>query len=86
MCQHFRVCHRLISPRTARLNGKVERSQQMDVKKFYRLRPCRVRQDLQQGFACWLWRYNHTGLHMVPYGKTPIQVLRSFPQYAHIKN
>jgi transposase InsO family protein len=85
MCWHFRAPHRLIPPRTPRLNDEVERSHQMDEKEFYRLRPYRTRQDLQQAFARWLWHYNHAGLHMGPDGKTPIQVLRSFPEYAHSK-
>jgi len=86
LCERFGATHRLIPPRTPRLNGKVERSHQTDEEEFYRLRSYETRSDLKQAFARWLWHYNHTRLHMGIAGKTPIQVLQGFPEYAHIKH
>lgn len=85
MCERFQAQHRLIPPRTPRLNGKVERSHQTDEEEFYRLRPYSTLKDLQRAFARWLWHYNHTRLHMGLDGKTSIQSLQAFPKYAHIK-
>jgi transposase InsO family protein len=64
MCERFHAQHRLIPPRTPRLNGKVERSHQTDEEQFYRLRRYSTQKDLQRAFARWLWHYNHTRLHM----------------------
>jgi transposase InsO family protein len=85
MCERFQAQHRLIPPRTPRLNGKVERSHQTDEEEFYRLRRYSTQKDLQRAFARWLWHYNHTRLHMGLNGKTPIQSLQALPKYAHIK-
>lgn len=85
MCYRFGAQHRLIPPRTPRLNGKVERSHQTDEEEFYRLRRYSTQKDLRRAFARWLRHYNHTRLHMGLDGKTPIQSLQTFPQYAHIK-
>ncbi len=38
MCERFGATHRLIPPRTPRLNGRVERSHQTEEQEFYRLR------------------------------------------------
>jgi len=85
MCHRFGAQHRLIPPRTPRLNGKVERSHQTDEEEFYRLRRYSTQRDLRQAFARWLWHYNHTRLHMGLAGKTPIQALQTFPNYSQIK-
>lgn len=85
MCQRFETHHRLIPPRTPRLNGKVERSHQTDEQEFYRLRRYTTSQDLRSAFARWLWHYNHTRLHMGLNGKNPIQSLQAFPLYSHVK-
>ncbi len=87
MCAQFGAGHRLIPPRTPRLNGKVERSHQTDDQEFYHLRPYATRAELQQAFARWLWHYNHSRVHTGAQmqGRTPLQVLRAFPVYAAIK-
>lgn len=84
-CQRLGATHRLIPPRTPRLNGKVERSHQTDEEEFYRLQRYHTRNDLEKAFYRWLWHYNHTRLHMGLNGKTPIQSLQEFPEFAHIK-
>lgn len=84
MCQLFGATHRLIPPRTPRLNGKVERSHQTDEEEFYRLRRYKTRQDLKRAFARWLYHYNHNRLHMALNGKSPIQTLQEFTPYAQI--
>ena len=85
-CEAFHAQHRLIPPRTPRLNGRVERSHQTDEEEFYRLRRYSTQKDLRRAFARWLWHYNHTRLHMALDAKTPIQSLQAFPQYAHIEH
>ena len=81
----FGVQHRLIPPRTPRLNGKVERSHQTDEEEFYRLHRYSTQQDLRKAFARCLWQYNPTRFHMALKGETPIQTLRLFQGYAQIK-
>ena len=87
MCQQFGALHRLIPPRTPRLNGKVERSHQTDEEEFYRLRRYGTRAELQRAFARWLWHYNHTRLHTGAgmQGRTPLQALRAFEEYRDVK-
>ncbi len=85
MCQLFHAQHRLIPPRTPRLNGKVERSHQTDEEEFYRLHPYSTRQDLKRAFARWLHHYNHNRLHMGLNGKSPIQALQQFTSWVKIK-
>ncbi len=87
MCRSFGAHHRLIPPRTPRLNGKVERSHQTDDQEFYGLRRYATRDELRRAFARWLWHYNHTRLHTGAgmHGRTPLQVLRSFADYREVK-
>lgn len=88
MVEHFGARHRLIPPRTPRLNGRVERSHQTDDQEFYTLRRYETRVALRQAFARWLWHYNHTRIHTGAGmgGRTPLQVLRAFPEYARIRS
>jgi len=87
MVEHFGATHRLIPPRTPRLNGRVERSHQTDDQEFYHLRRYATRAELRRAFARWLWHYNHARVHTGTgmQGRTPLQVLRAFPEYAHLK-
>jgi transposase InsO family protein len=85
MCHRFQAHHRLIPPRTPRLNGKVERSHQTDEEEFYRIRRYPTRNELKTAFARWLYHYNHHRLHMGLNGNTPIQTLQEFTQYSKIK-
>ena len=80
--------HRLIPPRTPRLNGRVERSHQTADTEFYNLQRYATRAELQRAFARWLYHYNHARLHTGTgmQGRTPLQVLRSFAEYKAIKS
>lgn len=88
MCAQFGARHRLIPPRTPRLNGKVERSHQTDEQEFYQLRHYGTRAELQCAFARWLWHYNHTRLHTGAgmLGRTPLEALRAFPAYVQLRS
>lgn len=88
MCRSFGASHRLIPPRTPRLNGKVERSHQTDEQEFYGLRRYATRAELRRAFTRWLWHYNHTRIHTGAgmAGRTPLQALRSFEAYRDIKH
>ncbi len=87
MCAQFGALHRLIPPRTPRLNGKVERSHRTDDEEFYYRRRYTTRTELRAAFTRWLWHYNHTRLHTGSGmdGRTPLQRLRTFAEYAAIK-
>lgn len=88
MCERFGAGHRLIPPRTPRLNGRVERSHQTDDQEFYTLRQYATRVALERAFGRWLWHYNHARIHTGAgmRGRTPLQALRAFEPYAHIKH
>ncbi len=85
MCEQFGASHRLIPPRTPRLNGRVERSHQTDDQEFYHLRRYATRRELELAFRRWLHHYNHDRIHMGLGGRTPLEALRAFPEYAHFK-
>lgn len=87
MVESFGARHRLIPPRTPRLNGRVERSHQTDDTEFYNLQRYATRLDLRRAFGRWLWHYNHGRIHTGTgmRGRTPLQVLRSFDEYKTIK-
>jgi transposase InsO family protein len=85
MVESFGAQHRLIPPRTPRLNGRVERSHQTDDTEFYSVQRYATRPALRRAFGRWLWHYNHARLHMALGGQTPLQALRAFPEYAHLK-
>ena len=87
MCAQFGATHRLIPPRTPRLNGRVERSHQTDDQEFYTLRPYATRRALELAYRRWLFHYNHTRVHTGHgmAGRPPFAVLRAFPEYAHLK-
>ena len=88
MVEHFGARHRLIPPRTPRLNGRVERSHQTDDQEFYDLRRYATRAELQRAFTRWLWHYNHARVHTGAGmgGRTPLQVLRSFEEFTPVKS
>lgn len=50
---------------------------------------CKPRQVLCMAegtrLARWVWRYNHTQLHLGLGGRPPIDALRAFPEYDQIK-
>jgi len=86
MCARLGATPGLIPSRTPRLNEGVERSHQTDDVEFYHLRPYVTRLALERAFRRWLWDYNHTRLHLALGAQTPLQVLRTFPERAHLQH
>lgn len=72
---HQGIHHRLIRPRTPRLNGKVERSHRTDAQEFYAKQQFTGMKDLQQKIGEWERHYNHERAHMALDGKTPADKL-----------
>jgi transposase InsO family protein len=71
------VRHRLIRPRTPRLNGKVERSHRTDEQEFYSRQKFTDQEDLKAKLADWEKHYNLERGHMALGGQTPAEVLSS---------
>jgi len=69
------VRHRLIRPRTPRLNGKVERSHRTDEQEFYSKATFTNEEDLKTKLANWEMHYNQERGHMALGGQTPAEVL-----------
>ena len=66
----------------------MERSHQTDDQEFYALRRYATRAELQRAFTRWLWHYNHTRVHTGAgmQGRTPLQMLRAFSEYAQVRS
>jgi transposase InsO family protein len=71
------VRHRLIRPRTPRLNGKVERSHRTDEREFYSKQKFSDAEDLDKKLSAWQKEYNEERIHMALQGKTPAEVLKA---------
>jgi transposase InsO family protein len=71
------VKHRLIRPRTPRLNGKVERSHRTDEHEFYSRQEFADEDDLRAKLASWEKHYNQERYHMALGGQTPVEALTS---------
>lgn len=69
------VKHRLIRPRTPRLNGKVERSHRTDEQEFYSRQTFNDSEDLKAKLVGWEKHYNTERPHMALGGQTPAEVL-----------
>ena len=69
------VKHRLIRPRTPRLNGKVERSHRTDEQEFYSKQNFTDEEDLKTKLAGWEKHYNQERGHMALDGQTPAEAL-----------
>lgn len=69
------VKHRLIRPRTPRLNGKVERSHRTDEQEFYSKQNFTDEEDLKKKLAGWEKHYNQERAHMALDGQTPAEAL-----------
>lgn len=70
-----KIKHRLIRPRTPRLNGKVERSHRTDEQEFYSKEKFLDEEDLKGKLVIWENHYNQERGHMALGGQTPAEVL-----------
>ena len=68
--------HVYIKPRSAQLNGKVERSHRTDQEEFYQLLTYPDDVDLNKKLEKWEQFYNFNRPHGAFYGKTPYEALR----------
>jgi transposase InsO family protein len=71
------VRHKLIRPRTPRLNGKVERSHRTDEQEFYTKQKFLDEEDLAKKLSSWQREYNEERFHMSLQGKTPAETLNA---------
>ncbi|HJK86607.1 MAG TPA: integrase core domain-containing protein [Candidatus Megaira endosymbiont of Nemacystus decipiens] len=67
------VKFRPIKPRSPHLNGKVERSQQTDLREFYATADLSNFETLKEQLKEWQFTYNYQRLHGSLGGKTPAQ-------------
>ena len=58
LCNHLKIKHQLIRPRTPRHNGKVERSHRTDQKRFYNYLSFYSYDDLKKQMSSYLRRSN----------------------------
>ena len=73
MLMKYCIKFRPIKPKSPHLNGKVERSQQTDLKEFYPLEDLSDFEKLRYNLECWQFDYNWHRPHGSLNGKTPIE-------------
>jgi transposase InsO family protein len=70
------IRHVYIKPRSAQLNGKVERSLRSDQEEFYQLLDYKGDADLEEKLEVWENFYNFHRPHGAFDGRTPYEILR----------
>jgi len=82
LCKKLNIKHRLSPVATPRYNGQIERSIRTDIEEFYRrLKPCSSYYQLYNKLLNYSKYYNYFRPHMSINMLSPIQKLRSIPEF-----
>lgn len=84
-CAHHGIVHYLIDPGKPAQNGKIERFHRTAEDEFYQTNTFTDLNGLKKKFRDYLYYYNHEREHSTLDYLTPLQKLRTFPQYEKIK-
>lgn len=84
-CAGHNIIHYLIDPGKPAQNGKIERFHRTAEDEFYQTNTFKDLNALKRKFRDFLYYYNHEREHSALEYLTPIQKLRTFPQYEKIK-
>jgi len=84
-CQRLGIEHYLIDKGKPAQNGKVERFHRTCEEEFYQRESFINLEQARRKFRDFLYYYNHERYHQGLDNMTPIEKLRSFPEYEHIK-
>jgi transposase InsO family protein len=84
-CKELGVTHYLISPGKPAQNGKVERFHRTCEEEFYQRTAAKDLNSLRKQFRDYLYYYNNEREHLGLGGLTPLERLKTIPEYDKIK-
>ena len=85
LCKELEITHYLIEPGKPSQNGKVERFHRICEEEFYQRENFNDLNYLRKKFRDFLYYYNNERESLALEGLTPLEKLRTFPQYSNIK-
>jgi len=85
LCRELGIIHYLIDPGKPAQNGKVERFHRICEEEFYQRESFKDLSSLRKKFRDFLYYFNNERESLALNGLTPLEKLRSFPQYSNIK-
>lgn len=84
LCKEFNLNHYLIDPGKPAQNGKIERFHRTAEEEFYQTNSFKDLNSLRKKFRDYLYYYNNEREHSANDYLTPLEKLRSFPQYEKV--
>lgn len=85
LCQRLNIEHYLIDKGKPAQNGKVERFHRACEEEFYQRESFKTLDQARRKFRDFIYYYNHERSHQGLDGLTPIEKLRTIPEFSHIK-
>jgi len=85
LCQELGITHYLIDPGKPMQNGKVERFHRICEEEFYQRETFKDLNSLRKKFRDFLYYFNNERENLGLDCLTPLEKLRTFPQYSNIK-
>jgi len=85
LCRELGICHYLIDPGKPAQNGKVERFHRICEEEFYQRESFKDLNSLRKKFRDFLYYFDNERESLALNGLTPLEKLRTFPQYSNIK-
>lgn len=85
LCRELDIKHYLIDPGKPMQNGKVERFHRICEEEFYQRESFKDLNSLRKKFRDFLYYFNNERENLGLNGLTPLEKLRTFPQYSNIK-
>ncbi len=85
LCNELDIKHYLIDPGKPAQNGKVERFHRICEEEFYQKENFKDLNSLRKKFRDFLYYFNNERENLGLNGLTPLEKLKTFPQYSNIK-
>lgn len=85
LCNELGIIHYLIDPGKPMQNGKIERFHRICEEEFYQRESFKDLNSLRKKFRDFLYYFNNERENLGLDGLTPLEKLRTFPQYSNIK-
>lgn len=85
LCRELGISHYLIDPGKPAQNGKIERFHRTVEDDFYQKESFKDLNSLRKKFRDFLYYYNNEREHSANQYLTPLEKLKTFPQYANIR-
>jgi transposase/transcriptional regulator with XRE-family HTH domain len=85
LCRELGITHYLIDPGKPMQNGKIERFHRICEEEFYQRETFKDLNSLRKKFRDFVYYFNNERESLGLDGLTPLEKLRTFPQYSNIK-